>query len=283
MNTQLSPGRLPTAWFALPLIALGMLMIVAPAFVTITLAFTDFNGFSPLQWDGFGRILDVLQAPIFRKALRNTVWFLALTIPLRAGMAWAAACLGGSRGVVLLPTLIPDAAYALAFTWIFNPMYGPVNQLLDVLGISGPGWLGEVGAAPWVFVAMAGLQMGESYLIAGVSLRSIPVEQIEAARLEGAGESALVRWVRWPALRGWFALALARDAVLLSTWTLAPTIQMTGGDPVYSTLFLPLHAFRTTVDFLRFGDGAVITLVGWLMVLPVLLGAAALLSHHEHE
>ena len=270
---------IPPAAFAMPLITLVLLMIFAPALLTICMAFTEFNGLAPPRWSGLTNLVLVLRDPIFATALSNTVWFIALAVPLRIGVAWLAAMLldgrsaSGRRAGLLLPTLIPDAAYALAWTWIANPLYGPLNHALALFGIAGPGWLGELHSAPWVFVMMAVLQTGETFVVASAALRGSSPALIEAARLDGAGNIALLRWVHWPELRDWVGLTLARDTVLVMTWTLVPTQLMTGGDPIYSTMFLPLHAFRTSIDFLRFGDGALITLVMWsLTLLPISLG-----------
>jgi multiple sugar transport system permease protein len=263
---------------ALPLFALVGLMIVLPLLLTAALAFTEFSGLAAPRWDGLGRFRAVFNDDVFWRALRNSAWFLAVTLPLRALLAWLSALLLRAPAPALAPTLIPDTAYALVALWVFNPLYGPLNVMLSALGWAGPGWLGEVSAAPWVFVLMAALQMGEAHLIARAALRAIAPELIEAARLDGAGAFALTRHVRWPLVRDGLALALARDAVLLSAWTLVPTLLLTGGDPYYSTLFLPLHALRTSVDFMRFGEGAVITLVQWLLLLPVLMPAARQLA-----
>ena len=42
---------------------------------------------------------------------------------------------GPMRAAVVLPTVVPDVAWALAWLWIFNPLYGPLNIALRAIGI----------------------------------------------------------------------------------------------------------------------------------------------------
>ncbi len=71
---------------------------------------------------------------------------MALAVPLRVLGALVLALLlrERRRGVaiyraaVYLPTVIPSVAYALIWTWIFNPIYGPLNQLLVAVGLPAP-------------------------------------------------------------------------------------------------------------------------------------------------
>ena len=76
--------------------------------------------------------------PIFLAALRNSLIFIVGAVPLRVAAALGLALLlhrsfrgaGAYRTAVYLPTVVPDVAFALAWLWILNPLYGPLNLTL---------------------------------------------------------------------------------------------------------------------------------------------------------
>ena len=134
---------------------------------------------------------------MFRIALRNALFFLVAAVPLRLVLALALALVLARRGrlraagraAAVMPT-VPDAAYALIWLWILNPIYGPVNLLAGV-GLPTPAWLSDPTAARWAIVLMLLFQLGEAFLIASIARRQVPEELLELATINGAG-----RWSR---------------------------------------------------------------------------------------
>ena len=86
---------------------------------------------------------------LFRRSLRNSLMFIAAAVPLRllGALLFALLLHPKFRGVsayrtgVYLPTVVPDVAFALLALWIFNPLYGPLNLVLDSIGAPTPQWL----------------------------------------------------------------------------------------------------------------------------------------------
>lgn len=252
-----------------PFVAGTVALVALPALVAAAISFTDYDALSAPNWVGLGNYADLVQDRVFQIALGNSLLFVALAVPLRVVGAFALALwfsserrgVGGYRAVVYLPTVIPDAAYALMWMWIVNPLYGPLNLLLNAVGLPQPGWLADPVAAKYVFVMMAALQIGEGFSVALAGLKGIPRERYQAAMVDGAGRGALFRHVTLPMAAPWLAMIAARDLIIALPWTFAPTSMMSGGDPFYSTLFIPLYARFQSIDFFRFGHGAAATLI----------------------
>ncbi|MBX7214319.1 MAG: sugar ABC transporter permease [Thermoflexales bacterium] len=248
----------------LPFVAGSIILLIGPALLALGLAFTDFDGLSTPHWVGVDNFAHLLQEPVFQTVLRNSVEFLLLSLPIRLLGAYLPALwlshprrgAGLYRALVYLPSVLPDVAYALTWVWIVNPMYGPLNLALKAMGLAQPGWLADPNAARLVFVMMAALQIGEGFVIALSGLRGIPAERIQAAMVDGAGRWALFRHITLPLSLPWLALIVVRDAIFLLPWTFPMTAIMTGGDPYYNTLFIPLYARITSIDYLRFGQGS---------------------------
>ena len=269
----------------LPYLLGALLLLALPGLLTFVLAFTYFDGIAPPIWWGLRNFQMFAVDPLERIAALNSLYFTALAVPLRLLGALGLALLlrrprrgvGLYRAAVLLPTLIPDVAYALIWLWIFNPLYGPVNLLLRAAGLPAPGWLASPDSAKLVFVFMSLFQIGEGFVVLLAGLQSVPADYYDAALVDGAGPLSLFRHVTLPLISPWLILLAFRDLILSFVYPFTPSLLMTGGDPYYSTLFLPLLAFREAFGSLRFGMGSAITLVTFAASLLLVLALGLIL------
>jgi multiple sugar transport system permease protein len=253
----------------LPYVLGALLLVVLPALIALGLAFTRYNALTPPVWVGL-RNFRLLQADLrFPIALQNSLYFVALAVPLRLLAALALALLlnrarrgvGLYRAAVYLPTVIPDVAYALVWLWILNPLYGPLNLLLSAVGLPAPAWLADAQTAKPALVLMSLFQIGEGFVLLLAGLRSIPADCYAAAAVDGGSRWQMFRYITLPLLWPWLALLTFRDLILNLHSTFTPAFLMTGGDPYYATLFLPLLAYEEAFDGFRFGQGFALMLI----------------------
>jgi multiple sugar transport system permease protein len=253
-------------------------LIALPAVLAFALAFARYDALSPPAWVGLDNFRAVFRDPLFRIAARNSLVFVLLAVPLRLLGALALALLlsrprrgtGAYRAAVYLPTVIPEVPYALLWLWIVNPIYGPLNLGLRALGLPAPAWLLDPDTAMLVIVAMAAFQLGEGFVVLLAGLQDIPGELYDAAAIDGGGPWRVFRLITLPLLAPWLLLNTLRDIMLSAQGTFAPAYLMTGGDPNYATLFLPLHIYNVAFGSLRFGQATA-------MMLLLLLGVGLLL------
>ena len=263
----------------------AVLLLVLPGLITLALAFTYFDGIAPPVWWGLRNFQNFYLDPLERIAILNSLTFTTLAVPLRVLGALGLALLlrrprrgiGFYRAAVFMPTVIPDVAYALVWLWIFNPLYGPVNLLLRAAGLPAPAWLASPDTAKLVFVFMSLFQIGEGFVVLLVGLQSVPADLYDAAVVDGAGPFSLFRYITLPLISPWLILLAFRDLILSFIYPFTPSLLMTGGDPYYSTLFLPLLAFREAFGSLRFGMGSAITLITFVASLLLVLALALIL------
>lgn len=256
-------------WMLLPY-ALGALVLIGvPALLTLALAFFNYDAISPPTFVGTLNFLDVFGEPLVWVAIKNTLYFIFLAVPLRAAIALGLALLlnerrrgmGVLRAAIYLPTTIPEAAYALIWLWIVNPLYGPLNLVLRAIGLPAPDWLINFDTAKLPFVMMSAFQIGEGFVILLAGLRSQSKEVHDAAAVDGGNRWQILRYITLPQLKPWLTLLIVRDIILGFQYTFTPSIIMTGGDPYYATLFTPLLIYEEAFDRFRFGQGAVIMLL----------------------
>ncbi|HEX5938231.1 MAG TPA: sugar ABC transporter permease, partial [Actinomycetota bacterium] len=166
------------------------------------------------------------------------------------------------RAAVVTPTMIPDAAYALIWLWVLNPIYGPVNLALAGLGMPTPAWLSDPTAARWAIVMMLLFQLGEGFLIAVIARRQVPEELLELATINGAGRWGRSTRVILPLIAPALLLIAIRDTILVLHTTFVPALLVTeGGPPPFATTALSLFTYRNAFEYLRYGYAAAATVV----------------------
>ena len=264
----------------LPYLVGTLLLVGLPALMSGALAFTAYDALTPPVYVGFANFRLLAADPIVGQALANSLFFIVLAVPLRIAGALGLAMLlfrprrgaTGYRAAVYVPTVIPEVAFAFIWLWIFNPVFGPVNVALEALGLPTPGWLADADTARFPFVVMAAFVIGEGFVVLLAALRGLSQEIFDASAVDGAGRWAIFRYLTFPLLLPWLALLTARDVVLSFQWTFTPSFVMTGGDPYYATMFLPLLTYEEAFDRFRFGAGSALMLLTFLLSVIIIGG-----------
>jgi multiple sugar transport system permease protein len=273
-------------WHALLMMTpflLGLLMLViVPALLAAPLAFTTFDALSPprlVGWANFPRLRD---DPLFWTGLRASLFLVVVAVPLRLLGALGLALLLQSRrrffalfrGAAYLPTVIPSVAYALTWLYIFNPLYGPINDLswwfysqpssvtFDYSGGARPGiWLIDPLAAQVGVILLLLFTVGEGFVLLLAALREIPPELYDAAAIDGASPARQLRDITLPLLAPSLLLVSLRDTVYCFQASFAAAVIITHGGPYYATTYLPYWIYLNVVEFQQLGYAAAMTWV----------------------
>ena len=286
------PGSTFESWLLIAPFLFGVaVLVIGPAIYTLVLSLYDADLVTSPVRRGLGNFSELARDPIFLAALRNSVLFLLMSVPLRAVGAVVAALLlhrnfrgvGAYRTATFLPTAVPDAAIALAFLWILNPLYGPINLALGALGLDGPAWLTDTWAARVGLVLISAFTIGEGFLVAMAARRAVPGELYELAELEGAGPWAALRRVTLPLIAPTLILLLLRDSIYSFQTSFVPSVIVTEGGPApYGTTMLPLFVYRNGFEYLRFGYAAAATVVMLALTAAMIVAQYAVLRRWRY-
>jgi len=265
--------------FLSPYLLGTLILIVFPAGLSFYIAFMHYNGVSSPVFAGWQNFQYLRTEPFFKLAITNSLIFTAWAVPLRVLGALMLALFynrprrgtGLYRAAVYLPTIIPDAAYALTWTWILNPLYGPLNASLRTLGLPTPLWLADSAWAFPAIILVSLLQIGEGFVILLAGLRHMPQVLYDSARVDGANRWQMFSSITLPMLIPWLVILTVRDVVLSFQSTFTPAYIMTRGGPYYSTFFTPLFIYETAFDRLLFGPAAAVTLVVFIFTVLIVL------------
>ena len=187
----------------------GIIIFTAyPMIASFYQAFTKFNLIDKPEWvglDNFHRMF--YEDSDFWLALKNTIWISAISIPLRIVFALFTAWVltkpkrGSSiyRTIFFLPSMVPTVAASMAFTYIFNPAYGPINRGLEAIGIKEPPfWFMDPKWSKWGLILLGLWGIGDTMIIYLAGLLDVPKSLYEAASLEGASPWQSFRYVTLP-------------------------------------------------------------------------------------
>ena len=190
------------AWsFAAPALAIIGLFFGLPVLIGLGLSFTDFDLYALADWHnlrfaGLANYQHVLTLPLFWQALRNTLFFVVVGVPLSIALSLGCAVLLQSplarfkpffRTALFAPVVTTLVAVAIIWRYLFHTRYGLINAGLGAVGIAPIDWLGDPRwAMPAIIVLAVWKNFGANMIIFIAALQAIPDELYEAARLDGA-------------------------------------------------------------------------------------------------
>lgn len=260
-----------------PGLAVFAAIILYPFVDAVLMSFTDRSLLYPdYDWVWLENYVKVFKAPYFLPTLGTTALFvvLATLIPFVLGFIWAILLNQGFkgsellRGLTLVNWIIPGIAIGFLWSWIFNGQYGVLNGLLTNLGIldKGVSWMGQTQTALLCVVIARSWQMLPWYmafLLGG--LQGVSTDQIEAARIDGAGNWQTFLHVVLPQMRSIVTLVLALGTSgNLQHFDLPWT--MTEGGPARATTTLSIEVYTTAFKNWDMGKAATVGTI-WALLL----------------
>src|SRR4051794_16632462 len=180
-----------------------------PLVMSAYLSFNHYDLLSPPHWVGLAnyRYLFTVDPQVWT-AVRNTLWLIAVLVPLQVLFAFGIATMlarakagaGVFRTIFYLPALAPPVAATLGFVFILNPATGPVNTILAHLGIQGPLWFQDPAWSKPSLTLLGLWGIGNTMIIFLAAVLDVPRHLYESAELDGAGPLQRLRWVTLPTI-----------------------------------------------------------------------------------
>ena len=255
-------GALDALNFMAPGTVLVIVFFFLPAIILFILSLTDLssaNFSEPWTYVGLDNYKRMFSDRFFPKILRNTFQYVILTLLFfNVGLALLLALLTAHvsrragfffRLLWLLPRITPSVVYIVMWQRIAQqPPYGILNQFLGLLGVDHlPYWIPE---APWVFVVLVNGFVGASFgmIIFTSAIEAIPADLIIAAKVDGAGNLALIRDITLPLLR-WPLLFVVTYQTLSLLVSFEYILLLTNGGPgLFTTEVWALTAYKRALQ-----------------------------------
>lgn len=274
------------AWtFVAPaLLAVGLFFAV-PVISALLLSLTDFDIYAladlnNLRFVGLQNYQNLLGNPLFWGAMKNTVWFAVLGVPLSIAASLAAAVILNARVVkwrpiwrvmFFAPYVTTLVATAVVWRYLLHTRYGVINWALQGVGLPPVDWLGDPSTSiPAILMFVVWKIFGYNMLIFLAVLQTVPDDLYEAARIDGAGPWKQFRHVTLP--------AIAPTMLLVSIISVAGFFQlfaepyvMTQGGPAQSTVTVLYFMYEEGFKWWNLGSASAVAFVLFLCIFAVTL------------
>ena len=270
-------------WFIAPAMLVIGVFFFLPVVGAFAMSLTDFDIYAlanlgNLRFVGVRNYLQLLETPLFWKALGNTLYFVVLGVPLSIAASLGTALLLHAklarfkpffRTALFAPVVTTLVALAVIWRYLFHTRYGFLNYALGSLGIPPVDWLGDPHwAMPAIIVLAVWKNFGYNMIILLAGLQSIPEELYEAARIDGASLWRQFRYVTVP--------MLAPTLLMVSILTIAGYFQlfaepyvMTQGGPLQSTVSVLYFMYEEGFKWWNLGSASAVAFVLALLMFGV--------------
>jgi len=201
-------GRWALLFLAPTLLGLAVLS-AGPILATLAISLTKWDLLTAPQFVGLDNFAALVSDDRFLKAMRNTVFYTVVSVPLGMAIALGLAMalnqtirgIAFIRTAYFLPVVTSTIAIALVWQWIYSSDAGLLNQAIGLFGIPSQRWLSDPVLVMPSIVAMSIWQgLGINVIIFLAGLQAIPTELLDAASVDGAGRWARTRHITLPLL-----------------------------------------------------------------------------------
>lgn len=252
--------------FVIPALVIVLGLSIFPAVWAFFLSLQKWNGFGPAVGVGLSNYQQMVTDSELQDALLHSVLYVVLFVPSSVGLGLFLAValnrrirfMGLYRTAIFVPFVASAAVTGILTTYLFNPQFGLVNNVLRVLNLPQQGWLEDQAQAMVVITIMSLWgQAAFTTVIYLAALQDTPVELLEAARIDGANKWQSFWSVVWP--------QLTPVTVFVTIWQMIGAIQLfdlvyttTRGGPLGATQTVVYYLWQTAFQKLQFGYGSAV-------------------------
>ncbi|WP_255603901.1 carbohydrate ABC transporter permease [Oscillochloris sp. ZM17-4] len=264
-----------------PNLALFAIFTYWPLLYNLYLSFVRWNFLRPRKpfvW--LDNYIEVFTDTQFWIIALNTLTFTVCSVGLTLLIGLALALLinqplryrNAARAVLFSPVIMSGAVVAVVWSYIFDPRYGLLDQILGFVGASSPDWLGDPRwAMPAVILVYVWKNVGYAVVIYLAGLQGIPRELYDAARVDGAGAVDRFWHVTLPGLSP-VAFFLSVTSLLACFQSFDIVKVLTDGGPAIATTTLIYHLYDLGFVSYDAGKAGVMAMVlfGVMLALTVI-------------
>lgn len=261
--------------FIAPQLILMLFFIIVPVIKGFQMSFYESYGRSEIfvAWDNYKFLLE---DPIFRKSIYNTIFFVIAIVLLTIVFALFVSTtvfdkgskyLSFVRTSYYLPVMVSMLVMSVIWKMLLHPSNGVVTWLLGLIGFEGINLLGNPTTVMpvIVFVTFIG-NVGQAILIYIATMIGIPKDYFEAAELDGASRMQRIRHIIVPLVRPTtIYLVITNIIAVLKIFVVIQ--QLTGGGPNNASVTMMYYVYQNAFVYNRSGVAAAIGVMMFVIAL----------------
>ena len=266
-------------WFIVPALVVVGAVIVFPWLFTLWMSAFEWKIGGTPHFVGFDNYTGLFTNRRFLEAVVRTFYFTALAVIVPLILGTIAAMIfhrefkyrGILRGVFIMPMMATPVAVALVWTMMFHPQQGVLNYLLSLVGLPPSQWVySPTLVIPSLVLVEVWHWTPLIMLIVLGGMAALPTEPYESARLDGASEWQLFRYITLPLVAPFlFVAGVIRTIDALKTFDTIYVI--TSGGPGTASETINLYLYLQAFAFYNIGNASAVVVIFFAIVLALAL------------
>ena len=263
-------------FFLIPACSIVGMFVIYPAFKAIYLSFTNFNMISEASFIGLDNYRRIVADPFFHAALKNTLLYLVVVVPVLVVLPILLAVLVNKtvpgiaffRAAIYLPVITSLVVSGLVWKWVYEEK-GILNYFLLATGITDNpvAFLTDPTYALFSVLAVTIWSgMGYYMVIYLAGLQAIPRHLYEVADVEGVGKFQQLIYITIPLLRPSIAVVSVMSSIAAMK-VFEEVYVMTQGGPLDATKTLVFYIYESAFNEFEMGYAAAIGVMLFLITL----------------
>jgi multiple sugar transport system permease protein len=276
--------RIPSRWgdigkglaFLSPWIIGFSVFTITPIVLSAWFSLCDYSLLEPPAYVGLNNYRDLAADKWFWNALANTGKYALIALPSGMMVSLGLAMLLNRpirgqaiyRTIIFLPSLVPVAASAMIWWWLFNTKLGLLNYMLGSIGIPNVPWLTDPRIALPAIAFMSLWGVGHTVVIYLAGLQDVPTELYEAAELDGASGFGRMWHVTLPMISPVIFFNLIMAIIGVFRVFEVPYI-MTNGGPARATQVIAMYLYDHAFLYVNMGYASAMAWIQLVLILPL--------------
>lgn len=247
-----------------------------PLLVNVVLSFFSWNMVSSkIKFVGISNYTDIVQTAEFYSVIVNTVLFVLFllifnfVLPYIYSYILAYVLKYGKnlyKVFFFMPSLFSLSVASILFLWIYNPLAGPIDAILQLFGLDSPRWLKEPILVIFsISMIIAWKVFGYNFILMLAAMMSVSKEMIEAARLEGASDWVILRKIIIPQTSSSAIYVFVITVVFGLQYVMIPVNILTQGGPNQGSANLVYVIYQYAFVFYQVGKSAAYAVLTMLL------------------
>ena len=291
-SLSVSPEKRQAQWnkavliffFLLPGFVLLVTFLVIPIGQAAYYSLYNWNGLGPLDdFIGFDNYVRAIGQNVFRGAIWHSliIMVMSLLVQLPLAMTLALILVRGElrfqkffRTLFFLPYVFSEIIAAYIWLYVYNPRGGLLNEFLSIFNpnIAGTAWLADLDTVlVAIFFVLTWKLFGFHMLLYMAGLQNISQEVEDSARVSGANEWQVLRYITLPMMGGTISLSVFLS-ILGSFQQFIVVWILTEGGPAYRSELIVTYLYKFGIQRMQLGFGSSLAIILFLMTLVFSIG-----------
>jgi len=260
-------------FFIMPGILYLLLFCLGPILFSLIVSFTEWDVIRPMQFIGLKNYERMLRDPLIAQSLKVTAKYTLITVPALNVVTFFVAILLNAeirgisfyRTVFYMPSIIPVIANSALWMFLYNPMYGMLNNIMRAIGMQPVAFLYNKSTVIPALAVMQIWMSGNTMVIYLAGLKGIPNHLYEAIEIDGGSSFHKLLYVTIPMMSPIIFYNVVMS-IITCMQTFAQAYIMTEGGPDNASLFYVLHLYRMAFKNQQMGYASAMSRVLFVII-----------------